>query len=117
LSITSFLHVLRAMPDKPAHAVAISSAQVFAVHFPTALASETKPPAQSATANNVTTAFLVIVEPPVAVPMLRSISALYCRAWHIVDTLVNGPGETPTSHRLRQTPSTRQPWIPGTPRG
>jgi hypothetical protein len=59
-----------------------------------------------------------------AVPMLRSISALYCRACHIVNTLVNGPGETPhqpspeadpfhtaamdTAHTTGVTPSPRR---------
>src|SRR5262249_9162580 len=61
---TDFLHALRSLPDKPAHAAAISSAQVLFVHFPAALASETKTPAASATAANATTALLVIVEPP-----------------------------------------------------
>jgi hypothetical protein len=73
---TDFLHVLRSMPDKPAHAALISSAQVLFVHFPAALASETKTPAASATAANVTTALLVIVEPPPygPFPCARSIS-------------------------------------------
>jgi hypothetical protein len=61
---TDFLHLLRSMPDKPAHAALISSAQVLFVHFPAALASETKTPAASATAADATTALLVIVEPP-----------------------------------------------------
>jgi hypothetical protein len=61
---TDFLHALRSLPDKPAHAAAISSAQVLFVHFPAALPSETKTPAASATAANATTALLVIVEPP-----------------------------------------------------
>jgi len=63
---TDFLHVLRSMPDKPAHAALISSAQVLFVHCSAALASETKTktPAASATAANATTALLVIVEPP-----------------------------------------------------
>jgi hypothetical protein len=61
---TDFLHALRSLPDKPGHATAISSAQVLLVHFPAALASETKTPAASATAANATTARLVIVEPP-----------------------------------------------------
>jgi hypothetical protein len=56
------------LPDKPAHAALLSSAQVLFVHFPAALASETKTPAASATAANVTPARLVMVEPPVAVP-------------------------------------------------
>jgi hypothetical protein len=64
LSITAFLHARNAAPTRPAHPVAISSEQTLGLHGPTAVASETKPPVQSATANNVTTAFLVIVEPP-----------------------------------------------------
>jgi hypothetical protein len=83
LLITSSLHVLRAMPDKPAHAVAISSAQVLAVHFPTALASETKTPAQSATAGNVTTALLVIVAPSLwPFPCATSTTTHYRRVPH-----------------------------------
>src|SRR5262245_40032339 len=64
-STTDFLHWLRALPDKPAHAVLISSAQVLFVHFPATFASETKTPAASATAANATTALRVIVEPPI----------------------------------------------------
>jgi hypothetical protein len=66
-AITALLHVLRAMPDKPAHPASISSAQAFLVHTFCALATEgTKTPAPSATAANVTTAPLIIaiVEPP-----------------------------------------------------
>src|SRR4030095_6365846 len=66
-AITALLHVLRAMPDKPAHPAATSSAQAFLVHTFCALATEgTKTPAPSATAANVTTAPLIIaiVEPP-----------------------------------------------------
>src|SRR5262249_40766046 len=63
-----FLHALRSLPDKPAHAAAISSAQVLFVHFPAALASETKTPAASATAANATAALLVIVELPLYDP-------------------------------------------------
>jgi hypothetical protein len=66
-AITALLHVLRAMPDKPAHPASISSAQAFLVHTFCALATEgTKTPAPSATAANVTTALpiIVIVESP-----------------------------------------------------
>jgi hypothetical protein len=66
-AITALVHVLRAMPDKPAHPASISSAQAFLVHTFCALATEgTKTPAPSATAANVTTAPLIIaiVEPP-----------------------------------------------------
>jgi hypothetical protein len=63
------------------HASLISSLQAVVLsHLPllSAIAEEErKTPTPSATAaKNVTTAFLVIVEPPVAVPMQRSISAL-----------------------------------------
>ena len=71
------LQALRAAPDKPAHPAAISSAHAFEPQIEgAALAPETKTPAPSATANNVTAAFLVIVGPPVAVPMQGSFSAL-----------------------------------------
>jgi hypothetical protein len=62
---TALLHALRAVPFKPAHPAAISSAQSFLLHGPVAVATEeTKTPAPSATAANVTTALRVIVEPP-----------------------------------------------------
>jgi hypothetical protein len=62
---TALLHALRAMPFKPAHPAAISSEQTFLLHGPVAVATEeTKTPAPSATAANVTTALLVIVAPP-----------------------------------------------------
>src|SRR5262245_52179570 len=59
------LQALRAAPDKPAHPAAISSAHCFEPQSGgAALAPETKTPAASAIAANVTTARLVIVEPP-----------------------------------------------------
>jgi hypothetical protein len=59
------LQALRAAPDKPAHPAAISSAHCFEPQSGgAALAPETKTPAPSATAANVTTALRVIVEPP-----------------------------------------------------
>jgi hypothetical protein len=66
LATTDFLHSLNSLPAKAPHAELISSEQTFGLHFPAALASEkeTKTPAPSATAANVTTALLVIVEPP-----------------------------------------------------
>jgi hypothetical protein len=63
--ITFLEHWLAAMPEKAPHAELISSEQFFLPHAGgAALAPETKTPAVSATAANVTTAFLVIVEPP-----------------------------------------------------
>src|SRR5262249_61784949 len=80
--ISDFLQVLRSLPDKPAHPASISSAHGFAPQIGgAAFAPVTETPAQSATATTVTTAFLVIVEPPMAVPSPspRSIStALRC---------------------------------------
>src|SRR5262245_34079151 len=59
------LQALRAAPDKPAHPAAISSEHAFAPQIEgAALAPETKTPAPSATAANVTPALRVIVEPP-----------------------------------------------------
>jgi hypothetical protein len=59
------LQALRAAPDKPGHPAAISSEHAFAPQIgDAALAPETKTPAPSATAANVTTALRVIVEPP-----------------------------------------------------
>jgi hypothetical protein len=67
-SIIDFLQVLRSLPEKAPHAELISSAHAFEPQIGgAAFAPETKTPAQSATAINVTTAFLVIVEPPMAV--------------------------------------------------
>jgi hypothetical protein len=75
---TALLQSLKAAPDKLPHAAATSSAHCFEPQSEgAALAPETKTPAASATAANVTTTLLVIVSPPMAVPMLRSISALY----------------------------------------
>jgi hypothetical protein len=61
------VHVLAAMPVKAPHAELIWLAQVFLLHAggDAAVATEeTKTPAPSATAANVTTALRVIVEPP-----------------------------------------------------
>src|SRR4029450_7933562 len=75
---TALLHALRAMPFKPTQPAAISSEQTFLLHGPVAVATEeTKTLAPSATAANVTTALLVIVEPPYGRFQLRSIPALY----------------------------------------
>src|SRR4030095_6937912 len=64
-SITALLHVLRAVPDKPAHPAAISSEHAFLVHtFCAGAAEGTKPPPRRPPAANVTTALRVIVEPP-----------------------------------------------------
>ena len=64
-SRTNLLQALKSAPDKPPHAAVISSAQGFEPQSGgAALAPETKTPAASATANNVTTAFLAIVAPP-----------------------------------------------------
>src|SRR5262245_32762808 len=61
-------HMLRALPDKPAHPAAISSEQDLLLHAGGAavVTEETKTPAPSATAANVTPTLLVIVivEPP-----------------------------------------------------
>jgi hypothetical protein len=94
-SRTNFLQALKSAPDKPAHAhaAAISSAHGFEPQSGgAALGPETKTPAASATVANMTAApraILVIVEPPVAVPMQRSISALYHRV-PLFDTVVKG---------------------------
>jgi hypothetical protein len=58
---TVLLQALKAMPVKAPHTELISSEQTFGLHFPAALASETKTPAPSTTAANVTTAPLIIV--------------------------------------------------------
>jgi hypothetical protein len=64
--MTDLLHVLAAMPVKPAHRAAISSEQDLLPHAGAAAVAreETKTPTPSATAANVTTALRVIVEPP-----------------------------------------------------
>src|SRR5262245_28026108 len=73
-AMTDLRHMLRALPDKPAHPAATSSEQDLLLHAGGAAVAtgETKRPAPSATAANVTTALLVIVigEPPIAVPVL-----------------------------------------------
>jgi hypothetical protein len=73
--ITFLEHWLAAMPEKAPHAELISSEQFFLPHAGGAAVAteETKTPAPSATAANVTTRLLpifliVIVEPPIAVP-------------------------------------------------
>src|SRR5262249_13568105 len=59
------LQALRAAPDKPAHPAETSSEHAFEPQIEgAALAPETKTPAPSATAANVTPALRVIVEPP-----------------------------------------------------
>jgi hypothetical protein len=64
-SRTNLLQALKSVPDKPAHPAAISSAHCFEPQSGcAALGPETKTPAPSATAANVTPAFLVIVGPP-----------------------------------------------------
>jgi hypothetical protein len=63
-SMTDFLHARKSAPVKAPHAELICSEQKCGLHFPAAPASETKTPAASATAANVTTALLAIVEPP-----------------------------------------------------
>ena len=64
-SRTNFLQALKSAPDKPAHPAAISSTHCFEPQSgAAALGPETKTPAPSATAVNVTTALRVIVEPP-----------------------------------------------------
>src|SRR5262249_34956696 len=88
LSIRSLRHLLKALALKPGHAAATSSEHTFGLHsFPggwtalgLAVASETKPPAQSVTATTVTTAFLVIVEPPMSVSRSISTLAHACRS-------------------------------------
>jgi hypothetical protein len=86
---TAFVHTLRAMPFKPAHPAAISSEQTFLLHGPVAVATEeTNTPAPSATAaNNVTTAFLVIVEPPYG----RSLLSRHCPDERGEGPLPDGP--------------------------
>jgi len=63
LSMTDLLHALRAIPDKPAHPASISAVQFFLPHEGGAAVAteETKTPAPSATAANVTTTLLPIV--------------------------------------------------------
>jgi hypothetical protein len=64
-SRTNLLQALKSAPDKVPHAAAISSAHCFEPQSgAAALAPETKTPAPSATAANVTTAPRVIVESP-----------------------------------------------------
>jgi len=64
-SRTNLLQALKSAPDKAPHAAWISSAQDLEPQSgDAAFAPETKTPAASATANNVTTAFLAIVAPP-----------------------------------------------------
>ena len=64
-SVTDFLQALKSAPVKAPHADPISSAQGFEPQSGgAALAPETKTPAVSATAANVTTALLIIVGPP-----------------------------------------------------
>jgi hypothetical protein len=92
-SRTNFLQALKSAPDKAPHSAWISSAHCFEPQSGgAALGPETKTPAASATVANRTAApraILVIVGPPVAVPMQRSISALYHRV-PLFDTFVKG---------------------------
>jgi hypothetical protein len=81
---TALLQSLRALPERPPSMAVTSSEQFFPLQVgAAALAPETKTPAASATVANMTAApraILVIFEPPpMAVPTLRSISALYHR--------------------------------------
>src|SRR5262245_10719643 len=63
-SRTDCLQALKSAPDKAPHAAVISSEHCFEPQSGgAALGPETKTPAASATANNVTAAFLVIVAP------------------------------------------------------
>jgi len=74
------LQALKSAPDKPAHPAAISSAHCFEPQSgAAALAPETKTPAPSATAANVTPALRVIVEPPYGRSNPKIVSALYRR--------------------------------------
>jgi hypothetical protein len=76
-SRTNFLQALKSAPDKVPHEAWISSAHCFEPQSGgAALGPETKTPAPSATAANVTTALRVIVGPPHGRSLLRSISAL-----------------------------------------
>src|SRR5262249_24531830 len=104
------------LPDKPAHPAAISSVQDFEPQSGgAAFAPETKTPAQSASTTNVTTAFLVIVEPPMAVPSPspRSISTARPLRVPVFDPLVKTksvagmPALRP--HRCREKRSPRVP--------
>jgi hypothetical protein len=106
---SSLRHALKAAAFRPGHAAAISSLQTFGLHSFVAAAGEAKTPAPSATAANVTTALMVIVEPsPVAVPMLRSMSSL-CHRVPVFDTPVKTKksrsdaekSEAPGSRRTR----------------
>jgi hypothetical protein len=73
-SMTDFLQSLKAAPVKAPHAELTSSAHCFEPQSGGAApAPETKTPAASATANNVTTAFLVIVAPPHMARSVREI--------------------------------------------
>jgi hypothetical protein len=75
--------MLRALPDKPAHPAAISSEQDLLLHAGGAAVAteETKTPAPSATAANVTTALLVIV---IVEPAARhQFGALSCVSPHL----------------------------------
>jgi hypothetical protein len=102
LKRTALVHALRSMPFKPAHPAAISSEQSFLLHGPVAVATEeTKTPAASATAANVTTALRVIVEPPMAVPIRRLISALYRRVSTVPTCLSRGLECTAVEMRSR----------------
>ena len=65
-SRTNLLQALKSAPDKLPHAAVISSAHCLEPQSGCAASGpETKTPAASATANNVTTAFLAIVAPPI----------------------------------------------------
>ena len=77
-SVTKLLQFLAAMPDRRPPSMTLTSSEQFfePQSGGAAFAPAAKTPAQSATATNVTTAFLVIVEPPMAVPSPRSVSAL-----------------------------------------
>src|SRR5262249_36420739 len=71
---------LRAPPAKPAPPAAISPEHAFEPQIEgAALAPETKTPAPSATAANVTPALRVIVEPPYGRSNPKIVSALYRR--------------------------------------
>src|SRR5262249_40743921 len=92
------LQALRAAPDKPAHPVAISSEHAFEPQSDgAALAPETKTPAPSAIAANVTTALRVIVEPPYGRSNPKIDFRRSTAAWSLFDALVKG--ESPAGCR------------------
>src|SRR5262245_52201948 len=88
------LQALRAAPDKPAHPAAISSAHCFEPQSGgAAFAPETKTPAASATANNVTTAQKALLERLSEMPLAELKRHVNGRQWMAAAFAASGSTE------------------------